>query len=136
MKKKGFTLIELLAVIVILGILLTLSIIAVNNIREKQEEENEKNVISSILTGAKLYCAENTCTDSVSVSTIKDAGFVEYDENKFRSFDGLSVDIEPCGVQRMFEIDTDGDGDYDYNDCGCKKQDGEVESEKLCVNND
>ena len=53
--KKGFTLIELLAVIVILGILLSISITAVNKIRKKQEIENKLNVLSGIFTGAKSY---------------------------------------------------------------------------------
>lgn len=58
-KNKGFTLIELLAVIVILGILLSISIVAVNNIRKKQNVENKLNIISSIMTGAKNYIADN-----------------------------------------------------------------------------
>lgn len=57
--KKGFTLIELLAVIVILGILLSISIVAVNKLRKKQNVENKLNVLSSIFTGAKNYIADN-----------------------------------------------------------------------------
>ena len=67
-KKKGFTLIELLAVIVILGILLSISIVAVNNIRKKQEEENYVNVLSSILTGAKNYIADHPAKLDFSLS--------------------------------------------------------------------
>lgn len=40
-KNKGFTLIELLAVIVILGILLSISIVAVNNINKNQKKKTE-----------------------------------------------------------------------------------------------
>lgn len=59
MSKKGFTLIELLAVLVILGILLSISITSVNKIRRKQANENYLNSISSILTGAKMYISDN-----------------------------------------------------------------------------
>ena len=55
MKNKGFTLIELLAVIVILGILLSITTVSVNSLKKKQDEKNLQNVISSILkTGFKL----------------------------------------------------------------------------------
>ena len=57
--KRGFTLVELLAVIVILGILLSISTVAVNSIRKKQDEKNLENQISSVLTGAKSYVADN-----------------------------------------------------------------------------
>lgn len=58
-KNKGFTLIELLAVIVILGVLLSISVVAVNKINKKQNVENKLNVISSIMTGAKNYIADH-----------------------------------------------------------------------------
>ena len=54
--KKGFTLIELLAVIVILGILLSISITAVNKIRKKQEIEKlqrEIDILESFRRNAK-----------------------------------------------------------------------------------
>ena len=58
-RKKGFTLIELLAVIVILGIILSISIISVNKIRKKQEVRNRLNNVSLILTGAKKYISNH-----------------------------------------------------------------------------
>lgn len=58
-KNKGFTLIELLAVIAILGVLLSISVVAVNKIMKKQNVENKLNVISSIMTGAKNYIADH-----------------------------------------------------------------------------
>ena len=70
-KNKGFTLIELLAVIVILGVLLSISVVAVNKIKKNQDLENKLNVLSSIFTGAKNYIADNpnfwnqtTCNNS------------------------------------------------------------------------
>lgn len=76
-KNKGFTLIELLAVIVILGVLLSISVVAVNKIKKKQDLENKLNVYSSVMTGVKNYigdhpefwdvstmCAPSTNTDT------------------------------------------------------------------------
>ena len=57
-KNKGFTLIELLAVIVILGILLSMSIVYVVGIRDKQSDQNRKNYVSSIFTGIRQYIAD------------------------------------------------------------------------------
>lgn len=58
-KNKGFTLIELLAVIVILGVLLSISMVAVNKIKKNQDEENRKNQISGIMSSTKIYIANN-----------------------------------------------------------------------------
>lgn len=58
-RSKGFTLIELMAVIVILGVLLSLTSVSVNKIRKKQDLENHLNVVSSIMSGAKGYIADH-----------------------------------------------------------------------------
>ncbi len=65
--KKGFSLIELLAVIVILGIILAISTVAVNSIRAKQAAENRRNVFSSIFTAARRYIADHPETLNVDL---------------------------------------------------------------------
>lgn len=137
--KKGFTLIELLAVIVILGILLSISIVAVNKIKGNQEEENRKNVISSILTGAKEYVADNrdtlnnlsaTNNKYIKVSEIKNKDYVDFDETTYSDLLTEEVSISTCGdemgVMLKYSLDN-------YNDCGCEKQ-VEGTSEKICKN--
>lgn len=123
-KNKGFTLIELLAVIVILGILLSISTIAVNSIRKKQEVQNKENVISSILTGAKEYNAKNKIEDNVDVKTLKDNNYVDFDTNKYSDLyeDSITVTKSQCtdnSLKVKYSITV---GNTTYNDCGCDEQ--------------
>lgn len=123
--KKGFTLIELLAVIVILGILLSISITAINKIKKNQDVENKENVISSILTGAKSYVSDNTylldtLPNDIAVSTFKDK-YADFDESKY-DYNNKTVKVEKCaafGLKLKYSIEID---DITYNDCGCESQ--------------
>ena len=132
--KKGFTLIELLAVIVILGILLSISITAVNKIKKNQDVENKENVISSILTGAKSYVSDNTSIldtlpNSIIVSTFKDK-YTDFDESKY-DYNNKTVTVEKCNesdLKLKYSIKVDG---VTYNDCGCEPQLVE-NSKKIC----
>ncbi len=130
-KNKGFTLIELLAVIVILGIMLTISVVAVNKIRRNQEKENIKNVVSSILTGAKRYVSEKrvdlSTTDTIKVLDIKSNDFVDFDETNKRIKDlkltekDVHIKVCPENNLKLFYYIEDVEGTT-YNDCGCKEQ--------------
>lgn len=132
--KKGFTLIELLAVIVILGILLSISITAVNKIKKNQDVENKENVISGILTGAKSYVSDNTSIldtlpKDITVSTFKDK-YADFDEKKY-DYNNKTVTVEKCAgsdLKLKYSIEIDG---VPYNDCGCDAQASGV-STKIC----
>ncbi len=138
--KKGFTLIELLAVIVILGILISISTVAVNSLRKKQDEENKKNVISSILTGAKQYNADERIPvgSSVSVSELVSGNYVDFDQNKYPELlqdgDGdvvvTKTQCEDDSLKIKYSITVD---EKTYNDCGCETQgDGNTTSDEIC----
>ncbi len=131
-RNKGFTLIELLAVIVILGIILSISIVAVGSIKKEQDEANRRNVISSILTGAKAYIAEHPgeiSNGKISVSSIIDGDFASVDINKFPELKDKTVKIVVCknNLKLKYSIELE----KTYNDCGCESQTDDAK--ELCV---
>lgn len=135
MKNKGFTLIELLAVIVILGILLSITTISVNSLRKKQDEKNLQNVISSILTGAKEYNAKNRIQVGglVSVKNLKSGDYVDFDEDKYSNLLEKNVTKNQCEENPLkvkYSIEVDG---TTYNDCGCEEQEDGAESSEICT---
>lgn len=72
-KNNAFTLIELLAVIVIMGVIMTIAIPAVNSLIEKSKVGAMKTSASGILEAAKLYASnEMKNNEQKVVFTIKD----------------------------------------------------------------
>ncbi len=59
-KKKGFTLIELLVVVAIIGLLATLSIVALNTARAKARDAKRVADIKQIQTALELYYNDNS----------------------------------------------------------------------------
>lgn len=137
MNKKGFTMIELLAVIIILAVLLGVTTVSVFSIRKNQEEENYKNTISSILTGAKAFTAEHPNRKNpgttISVQELIDGEYIDFDkENEENSLlIGKSVNISRCGgasIKLQYELN---DEKKTYTDCGCEDQTGN--SNRICT---
>ena len=133
-RKKGFTLIELLAVIVILGIILSISIISINKIRKKQEIENKENIINSILTGAKNYVTDNNLDvpTSFKVEVLQD-DYVSFNQKKY-DLKNKDVNVSTCknnNLKLEYSINIDNNI---YTDCGCELQE-EGKSLKICIKN-
>jgi prepilin-type N-terminal cleavage/methylation domain-containing protein len=57
--QKGFTLIELLVVIAIIGLLSTMSVVALNSAREKSRNTKRLSDIKNIQTALELYYNDN-----------------------------------------------------------------------------
>lgn len=128
-KSKGFTLVELLAVIAILGILLSVSTVAVFNIRNAQDKKNRQNLIINILTKAKEYVADHPevleeSSPEVLVSKLN----VNFNKKQSDIYSNLIVVITKCdGYKFKYSIAVGSDT---YNDCGCESQTGVVK--ELC----
>ena len=58
-EKKGFTLIELLVVVAIIGLLATLSIVALNNARARSRDARRVADVKQIQTALELYYNDN-----------------------------------------------------------------------------
>ena len=143
MNKKGFTMIELLAVIVILAVLLGVTTVSVFSIRKNQEEENYKNTISSILTGAKNFTAEHPSRKSeknaegkieITVQELIDGEYIDFDKEKDsneedpdKKISNKSVIIEACGTDPL-KVKYVLNG---YNDCGCESQEN-TPTKRIC----
>lgn len=153
--------IELLAVIVILAVLLGVTTVSVFSIRRKQEEQNYKNTISSILTGAKAFTAEHPSKkypdSEIKVKDLIDGEYIDYD--KCSIYTNIELDdikaeckVENSGIECSSEliekkcVEKTPDVivkqcssnpikvEYVLNglsDCGCQNQEEGV-SEQIC----
>jgi prepilin-type N-terminal cleavage/methylation domain-containing protein len=91
--KKGFTLVELLAVIALIGILITISIPAYNNIKKKSAERTLENKISMLEVAAYNYGNDNINAvksnpedyDNITIANLIEAGYLtsESDNGNF-----------------------------------------------------
>ncbi len=86
MKKNGFTLIELLAVIVIIGVVMSLSVTMILNAKEKTETALSNEQIRSIKEAGKLL--------GVDLDDYYSGVFNCNDDSWIRTTSGVSCDVE------------------------------------------
>ena len=79
LNKKAFTLTELIAVIVILSILITLSVVVFMNIRRNTLEKEYTNLVSYLEAKAALY-AKDTNITTISVEDLIKEGYIKPDD--------------------------------------------------------
>lgn len=78
-RKSGFTIVELLIVIVIIGILATISIVAYNNVNDKARESSAQSSAKQLTTKLLAYEVENgSLPNELNDIGIKDSGSTTY----------------------------------------------------------
>ena len=145
-KNKGFTLIEVLAVLVILSLLITFSVVSVNKIKKKQEVANRINVIRSILTASRAYEADYPNTEAntgVRVSTLLSKGYVDFDQDKYAEFTTTTTTVkwdsyDSDKQKREFYVDLKllkkDSNSTSVSDCGLETDQTTSENgKKLCL---
>lgn len=120
-KSKGFTLIELLAVIVIVGILITLVSIGVTKYVKTSKEKVKVQAAEEIIEIAKAYMATNNVY-AVDVKTLIDEGYLAKDAtnpktgkndlNYINPMDFYVVECSNCKKTDAFNNGYSGDKFY------------------------
>ncbi|MBB4825856.1 type IV pilus assembly protein PilA [Sporosarcina luteola] len=75
--EKGLTLVELLAVIVILGIIAAIAVPSIGSIIENSRIKAAKADALNAMSAAQLYFAENDTAESVTLTVLKDEGYMK-----------------------------------------------------------
>ena len=122
--QKGFTLIELLVVIAIIGILATMSVVALNSAREKARDSRRLSDIKNIQTALEMYYSSNNeYPSSTSVNTIGDGSSPLNDEIGNTMAD-IPANPEPhgdgsCPSDAEYKYVTDDNGGTTYTIMYC-----------------
>lgn len=107
-KEEGFTLVELLAVLAILAIIVAIAIPAVGNVINRADGQATKAEEELIIDAARLYEVDKNLeinsTTGISVSELKDEGYLELRGNK-----------EVKGIVRRATTEDDTEATYIYD---------------------
>jgi general secretion pathway protein G len=92
---KGFTLVELLIVIVILGILATVTVFAVRGIQDRGEQSACEAEVQTVTAAAQAYYAQNNSYPS-GVGELVSAGLLTKDAGYVTGIDANGVAQASC----------------------------------------
>lgn len=130
MNKKGFTLVEMLAVVTLISLLTVGTYYGLIRLKDNADKKNEGNIKAAILTGAKAYFSDNIGINTVSVSELKNKGYVDLsskDDSKY-NYSSLIVEKSYCDgtvkTKIWFNIEN-----TEYNDCSCEVSISEASKE-------
>ena len=121
-KRKGFTLAELLAVIVILGIITSITVPIVTNQIDKYKTKVCVTQYDNILNAARSYGADHLTelgkSKTITLKTLNDGGYIDASNmkdpiTKNTISQNLKIIIEKVGKKYKYFIDND-------TDIGCK----------------
>ena len=113
-KNKGFTIPELLAVIVIIGILVTIASASYNGISKTLKEKTYQNKINLIKTKAVEYATDNNVdAETISVAKLLNEGYLELENDteaneKLNNPNGGYLDCYQVSINKNID-------DYDIN---------------------
>jgi prepilin-type N-terminal cleavage/methylation domain-containing protein len=133
LNRKGFTMPELLATIVIIGILSTIGIVIVVNVRENQREKFNETQNETFVETAKTYFNDNrsllpqTPLSSEYV-TLKELIDNNYLDDNFIDYDKQSYDPESKVIVRKI-----GNNEYGYSGTLVSEQGGEITTLKATI---
>lgn len=95
-RDKGFTLVELLIVIVILGILATVTVFAVRGITDRGDQSACEAEVQTVTAAAQAYYAQNGSYPG-DVAELVSAGFLAKDAGYVTGIDSNGVAQASCG---------------------------------------
>jgi prepilin-type N-terminal cleavage/methylation domain-containing protein len=95
LKKEGYTITELLAVLVILGILISIGVTAYNGIKKDVLETNYQNIVSLIKNAAVKY-GNDTEDTLTNVDTLIKLGYLKADDESGNIYDPRDNSILNC----------------------------------------
>ena len=114
LNNKGFTLIEVLAVIVILGVLATITVPTVSNVIKQNEENSYKNLQKSIIAAAKIYISDNkyniTLSDTCDSSNERNIITIKEDNSSSDSEKEITVTDSKIPIKLLVESGDLNDG--------------------------
>ena len=123
MKKNAFTLIELLAVIVILGILATITVPTIVNIINNSKEDTLEEQKNTIVNAAERWGTDNirklpTTSCDLTIDFLKQEGYLESDKDVIDP----TTDKEMTGCVRINFESANNQYKYTYVDsCSATK---------------